>query len=315
MTQLFRELLAFHGSDTAEGKRNLEAFVNRTYEPRMRELLMTEASGSELIHTEFHKTVLEGAELARFARNFLPVVPLPSKTYEWTVQNDQTAIADWTPEGAPANIVEGGYSHVTFSARKVTASPLITDEMIADAAYGVMEMEVRSAGARIENKLNQYSLDQLMDNAGLEHDCAGADLGQKALIDAKTTMELAYQMPNKMLLHPNFQRILLKEVSLTDYHLGAELLSAGAVGKMFGMDAYVTTVPSASSTYTWNYTANSEIGALLFNGTLPAAVIGMRQDATIKDFTDVIRGIQGAVITSRFDVQLLKPNGVIRIEY
>ena len=314
MTQLFRNLVEYHIEETGNAKRKLEAFVNKTYPSKMRELLMTEATGAELIHTEFNATVLEGANYATFARNVCPIVPMGSASYEWPV-TDAAGIASFTPEGAPANLTNRSYNHVSFSAHKVSEIPLITDEMIQDGAYGVIEIETRAVGARIENKLNQYTLDTLLEGASLEHDTAGSDQGQKALIKGRALAELVNFFPNRMILHPTFEENLLLEVSLTNYTTSPELLAKGAVGKLSSMDAFVSNVPSASSTYTWGYSNDGEIGALLFDSMTPAAVIMMREDMSVKPFEDVLKGITGSKVTSRFDAGVLRGNGIVRIEY
>lgn len=279
----------------------------------VRELLLTTAiESTTLIQTEMHATVLEGAEPWKCMRQACVTLPMKANTLTIPVGEVGSYAAE-VAEGAEIPISVQDYSAVTLTAKKYGVRPMITDEMVADALYPVMEMEIRKAGAKMENTLNRLALTELIDNTSAnEHDTTGANLGIKAIATAIKLVKADGFIPDRIVLHPDAEALIMADYIPTGY-VGAEAAQNGKLPNLLGLSPFITNVTDASS-QTWEYNSDGDIGMVVFdsaNGT----VIGERQPITVKRFDDVIRQLQGGAISARWAVDTLQANAGARIKY
>ncbi len=321
MTQLFRTYAKI-GLEEPNGRalqhivdtipRELGTVYDGKIEP-VRELLLTTAiESTTLIQTEMHATVLEGAEPWKCMRQACTVLPMKANTLTIPV-GEVGSYAPEVAEGAEIPIGVQDYSSVTLTAKKYGIRPMITDEMVADALYPVMEMEIRKAGAKMENTLNRLALTELIDNTSAnEHDASGTNLGIKAIATAIKLVKADGFIPDRIVLHPDAEALIMADYIPTGY-VGAEAAQSGKLPNLLGLSPFITNVADASS-QTWEYNSDGDIGMVVFDSG-NSTVIGERQPITIKRFDDVIRQLQGGTVSARWAVGTLQANAGARIEY
>lgn len=287
-----------------------------------RELLLSEAvESTTLIQEEFYSTVLEGAEPNKVIRNALRVIPMGSNQQSFTL-GETGAVLPRVAEGAELTNNQQDYSKVTLTSVKYGEKGIISNELIEDAMYDVMALEVAKSGARAENTLNHVSLTMLLDDAGNEHDCTGSNLGYQALAGARKEMKVDGYRPDVGIIcaDAEYQLSIDSQMSYSSYYgsSGVTPVVAGTIPPVFGvrfftLDPFDTTYDS--STYTWEYNSDGDIGMVLVDSASLAGVIGMRRDITVKDYDDPIRDLKGAALTMRFAVGSPFDNGICRVEY
>jgi len=313
-----RKLLAYEldGSDSIR-KENVD--LMSLMSPQLRKLLQTEGiESTTLIQTEFSKTVLEGSKPAISARNWLPTIRVKSNAFDWPLRPAAT-YAGKVGEGGSSPAGEQDYSKRQFTTYKVSQAAEISEELIEDGLYDVMNMEVQFAAEACENRLNRDAIGQIMDNAGNEVDTTGSAFSVTYLAKAvKENGEDGYGATDLVLSHNAWYDLMSDATVVYQAYAGTDsALKTGKVFPIFGIRAHICSV-TASSTYgaftqTWGGDTDSYIMALVLDRK-KAGGIAMRRDLTTKKFTDVRRDIQGAVVSMRYDVKYLQANATCRIE-
>ena len=321
MTQLLKTYLKI-GLEEPNGRalehavasipRSLGTVHDGKVEP-VRELLLTTAiESTTLIQTEMHATVLEGAEPWKCMRQACRVLPMKANTLTIPV-GEVGSYAPEVAEGAEIPISDQDYTAVTLTAKKYGVRPMVTDEMVADSLYPVIEMEIQKAGAKLENTLNKIALGALIDGtANNEHDASGSNLGIKAIATAVKKVKSDHFLADRIVLHPDAEALIMADYIPTGY-VGAEAAQNGKLPNLLGLAPFVTSVEAASS-QTWEYNSDGDIGMVVFDSG-NSTVIGERQPITIKRYDDVIRQIQGGTVSARWAVGTLQANAGARIKY
>lgn len=321
MTQLFKTYAKI-GIEEPNGRalqrivetipRSLGAVHDGKIEPVRELLLSTAIESTTLLQTEMHATVLEGAEPWKCMRQACTVLPMKANTLTIPV-GEVGSYAPEVAEGAEIPISDQDYTAVTLTAKKYGVRPMITDEMVADALYPVIEMEIRKAGAKLENTLNQIALTNLIDNTSAnEHDASGSNLGIKAIATAIKLVKADGFIPDRIVLHPDAEALIMADYIPSGY-VGAEAAQSGKLPNLLGLSPFITNVADASS-QTWEYNSDGDIGMVVFDSG-NSTVIGERQPITIKRYEDIVRQIQGGTVSARWAVGTLQANAGARIEY
>ena len=319
MTQLLRTYLDI-GLNAPTGRaleravskipRELGTVFDGKVEP-VRELLLTTAiESTNLIQTEMYKTVVEGAEPFKVMRQALNIIPMNAATLDVPV-GEAGSYAREVAEGAEVPISTQDYSKVTFTAKKIAERPVITDEMVADALYPVIELELRKAGAKLENKINQMAIVELVANTA-QHDTGGANQGIKAVAAAQAKVEGAGYIPDRIVMCPGFKAGLMAEFVPTGYS-GADAVMSGKLPNLLGLQAFVSNVVHTTAT-SWAYAGGDNIGAVVFDSQ-NSTMLGIRQDITVKRYDDVVRMLQGTVVSARVAVDTLSTTAGAYIQY
>ncbi|WP_440952038.1 phage major capsid protein [Methanococcoides sp. FTZ1] len=297
----------------------VEAFKQR------RELLKTEAiESTNLVPTEYQATLLEGAEPNKVVRQMLGTIPLTSNDKTIPV-GDTGGVLPKASEAGELKQREQAYSKVSFSTVKYGAADFISSELIEDGLFDIVAAEVKKIGARGENTLNEVTLQTILDGAGKEHDTAGSDQGIKAIVTARRVMKKAGFNPTSLLMSAEFEGGVAAEGTTFGQYFGSlgggsSFVTTGQIPRILGMAPYQYDPLDGtynSSTYTWDYGADGEMGAVLMDLNQQGAFIGMRRDISVKKFDDPVRDIVGATVTMRFDVEVATnlDDGICRVEY
>jgi len=289
-----------------------------------RELLLSEAiESTTLIQAEFYSTVLEGAEPAKVMRNALRVIPMKSNQQTFTL-GETGSVLPLVAEGAELDSSNQDYTTCTLTSYKYGEKGIITNELIEDALYDIVALEVAKSGARAENTLNHVALTMLLDDAGKEHDCTGSNLGFAAVAAARKVMKTVNYSPDICIPCAEAEYALLvdSQISYASYYGSAgptPAVARGVIPPLMGikftpsLDPADTTYDSAS--HTWEYNSDGDMGMVLVDSAALAGVIGLRRDITVNKYDDPIRDLKGAALTMRFATGSPFDNGICRIEY
>ncbi|HPD11255.1 MAG TPA: phage major capsid protein [Methanoregulaceae archaeon] len=283
---------------------------------KARELLQSEElATSGLIQTEVLATVVEGSEPAKCMRNVLPVYQMPTNIM--TVPYGETGTyAQVVAEGAEIPISTQTLGVMTLTAQKYAIRPMITREMVADSQFDVVATEIRKAGYKVENALNQAALSDILEYSGTAADAGAA--GTAAAAYGATAQAVGGLIglgftPTDIVLHPVGYGALMSYISTLNTDSAAKVLSGG-MESLFGCRVHVCGVTDTSSTYTWGYGTNDYIFGLVVDKN-SAGAIGMREDLSVERFEDPIRDLIGMVIKARFDTTYLIANATYRLQY
>ena len=281
---------------------------------RVKELLLTEAiESTTLIQAEVHKTVMEGSEPSVCMRNALQTIPMNSRTLNWTV-GETGSYAPEIPEATDIPILDQDYDSVEFKAKKYGSRPLITNELLEDSPFALAEIEMRKAGRRIENRLNQNGITEMIDTFTTnEVDTAGSNQGVKAIASAVSKVRKAGFNPDSLIMHPSAEAIVLQEFVPTNYFPTEAIIRTGMVPNLLGLKAY-TCGTTKNGTEEWDYDTDGDIGMVVYDSQA-AVAIGMRRDITVEQYADPIKDMTGMSVTSRFDVEVILEAAGCRIEY
>lgn len=290
--------------------RELGTVFDGKVEPVRELLLSTAIESTNLIQTEMYATVVEGAEPFKVMRQALNVLPMNAATLDIPV-GEVGSYAREVAEGAEVPISTQDYSKVTFTAKKIAERPVITDEMVADALYPVIELELRKAGAKLENKINQMAIVELVANTA-KHDTSGSKQGIQAIAAAQAKVEGAGYMPDRIVMCPGFKAGLMAEFVPSGYS-GADAVMTGKLPNLLGLQAFVSNVVHTTAA-SWAYADGDNIGAVVYDSQ-NSTMLGIRQDITVKRYDDVVRMLQGTVVSARVAVDTLSATAGTYIQY
>lgn len=290
---------------------------------RARELLLSEAlETSTLTQTEIYRTIIEGAEPFKCMRNAVPIFKMNSNVMQINL-GETGSYAGFVAEGAEIPINNQDYTARTWTAKKLGERPVITNEMVNDALFNVIELEVRKTGARIENSLNQWMLQALMDNAGNEHDLAAAistNGGVKAAIAARALLVADGFIPDTIITNPAITPYLFLDFVPGYNPVAQQITQSGTLPSVMGCKVFEcgvscssTSAPTAA-TNAWGDKTDGNMGMLVFDSA-NAGGIGMRQDTRVEQYSDPIRDLTGISVTMRAACQYGLANAIARVEY
>jgi HK97 family phage major capsid protein len=197
------------------------------------------------------------------------------------------------------------FSSVTFTPKKYGVALKITREMMEDSQFDILAVNLRTVGKRFaENETNLIltALD-----------------GATTAVTGGASITIANLSAGILGLHNNdyeptdliIGMEVLSDLQNIDTFVEAdkagntELMSRGFVGTIFGMRvAKFSTNAAPSSTYA-KY-------AYIFDRS-QAYGIAIKRDITVENFVTPLNDMQGASVTQRIDVQLLRAAAVAKI--
>jgi len=280
----------------------------------VREFVLTEdMEGAGLVQLEIYNTVVNGAVPAKCMREVFPRASMSTDTLRVPYGNAES-VSPIKKEGAEFAALHQDYNYRTLTAETYGNFVPISDELVEDSKFDLIGIELEKMGRNLENKLNQMCLTDLLDNAGNEHDCAGANLGLSALISAKGLVMADGFYPDAVIMSPTAWSVNFLDYKPA-YNPNAQgSLESGVMPQIVGMRPFVCGVDDASDTYTWEYNSDSDIGALVVDSK-NAGIIGMRKDINVKMHEDPLKMLKTPIVSARWDFAYLQANAIARVEY
>jgi HK97 family phage major capsid protein len=297
-----------------------ESFKKTIGEAAYKTLLQSENTAitdSTLVQEEVYKTICEGAEPAKCMREVVPIIN--TKTYSVRFIKGQTGTyATNIAEGAKIDIDTQEFSKQDITINKIGTRPLITNELIEDSLFDIVELELKKAGNRLENKLNRDVLYQMLQGtykvATSTMSPAGTHISVSDVALAVSKVKKQNYMPDILLVHPTAEAYLLQDSNLAYVSFAGQSssLNQGKVPTIMGLRPYYATCTD-SATPTWDdTTAGSDVTALIFSKN-DFATICMRRDITVEQYDDPIHDLIGISCTMRYGTDVLRETAACSI--
>jgi HK97 family phage major capsid protein len=270
----------------------------------------TAIDDSTLVQEEVYKTVIEGTEPVKCMREVVPIFNTDSYSIRF-VKGETGAYATKVAEGAKIEIDTQYYTKQDITIDKYGVRPLITNELIEDALFDVVELELKKAGAKLENAVNRQCLYQMLQGtykfATSTLSPAGAHIAISDIAQAVGKVKKQDFLPDTLVLHPTAEAYLLQDSNLAyvSYAGGPGALRQGNVGNtIMGLKPYTCTATDSATPIWDDTTAASDVTAMVFSKKDFAALC-MRRDLTIEQYDDPIHDLIGISLTMRFGTDVL----------
>lgn len=309
MSKLTKLLEYTHSSNYDKKKMlNSQAFI-REFGKEKALLLSEEGEGTinKLVETELLNVIQTGAKQQELARNRLPVVEVKDN-YKAKIAygTNPYEYSSYVAEGANISIDNDDYDSTDISVKKSAERPRITSEMVEDCQFGIIELELMRAGAKLENKLNQEALDRMLDDHGgtpSDHDPAGTHISISDITSAYSDLADQGWNPKQMFYHQSAVKWLASEI---EYVSNYEYITNSKTD-LFNAQTSRNTI----SDWTSADGANNYNCIILDPNRY--ATIAMRQDIELGEYKDPVHDLTDAVATMRFGVGVLNNDAAIKI--
>ena len=307
------KLLEFERAGNVEKKKiqNTNAFktlVLDTLNKPNKELLLSDAANAtELLQESVYDTIIAGAEPVRCMRDVIPVIPIGDHQMRVTYASGAAAYASVVAEGATIPINVDKFNTVTITPYKIGVRPIITNEMIEDELWDMVEWHLNWAGRAIENKLNRDVLDAFI--VGSAHTAETGVGAFDTMAECRATVEQYGWLPNKLVICPTMEKDLLKEDHFANasYYGNGTAVQTGRIPNVLGFDIHRLSVINGT-TYTWDsgFDGADEYGALMLDSRAPYMMIGMKRDISVEEYDDPIHDLAGIAATMRFNTGIIQ---------
>jgi HK97 family phage major capsid protein len=305
----------FAGNSERSKMMSKESFKKTIGEAAYKTLLQSENTAiteSTLVQEEVYKTIVEGAEPAKCMREVVPIIN--TKTYSVRFVKGQTGTyATNIAEGAKIDIDTQEFTKQDITINKIGTRPLITNELIEDSLFDIVELELKKAGNRLENKLNRDVLYQILQGTNKistsTMNPAGTHISVSDIALAVSKVKKQNYMPDILLVHPTAEAYLLQDSNLAYVSFAGQSssLNQGKVPTIMGLRPYYCTATDAASPVWDDTTAGSDVTAIVFSKN-DLATICMRRDITVEQYDDPIHDLMGISCTMRYGTDVLREN-------
>jgi len=264
---------------------------------------------STLVQEEVYATVIEGTEPFKCWRELCPITTAESYSTR-IVKGELGTYADEVAEAGAIPIDTQTYTKIDIPIKKYGVRPVITNELIDDSHFDIVEMELRKAGYRLENKLNRVVLNQILNGTYAITtsvlDPAGTHISVSDIALAAKKVKKQNIMADTLVTHPTAEGYLLQDSNLAyvAYAGNASPLTLGTVPKLMGLMPYTCTATDKADP-TWDdTTAASDVTAIVFS-KMDLAMIRMKHDIKIVDYDDPIHDLVGISCLMRYGAEVL----------
>jgi HK97 family phage major capsid protein len=199
------------------------------------------ADGGYLVPQDFYRQlVVERSEMVQM-RNEVTVVPMKGKTLT-IPKHDTGPEVYWTSEGASKNTTTADFSQPTITAYKMAAILYMTDELIDDAAFSLVDIMTR----KFAEKLNEAEEKAIVAGSGTGQPmgiftaatvptiaCSG-NLSFNNLINLIYALPAKYRRNAKFIVHNNNIREMRKLVDGNGRYLWQDSVAVGQPATLYG---------------------------------------------------------------------------------
>jgi len=317
---------AYAGNSERSRISNTESFkktVLDTIPKERRELLMTEGMESDtLLQEEVYSTIVEGSIPVQCVRNVFPIIKTDTYQIRITKESGNLGKAVDVAEGAAIPIDTETFHTTDLVIKKIGTRPIITNELIEDGLWDMVEFELMRAGQKLEHKLNYDVINEATDKSATGYPAisnvdAGTDFTLANLLEAIRDILNYDYIPTDMIMTPFAENKLISSNNLLQAHMAGSdaALRNYDVGKIFGLKLHRLSVDGwTTGTYKWNSGNDTahDVHALVCDPSY--CMIGMRRDITVEQYDDPIHDLVGLSATMRYGVKTVQPEKACIIE-
>jgi len=335
MSEYFKELakFAFAGNSERSKILNTYSFENKVlnkipntpYHKKQKELLKSQAvEETTLLQEAVYDTIVEGGMLYKCFRDVLPVVTKDGYALR-VVYGSGNTYAKEVPEATTIEVETSKLKKVTIDINKYGIRPLITNELIEDALWDIVEWELQNAGQALENRLNRECLSVILKSGSQSTDAGGA-FKAATIASGCTKVRKHGFLPDTVIMHPGAEGKLFQDTNIVyaNYWGSPGPLQTGVSPGIMGCKPYICSVTTgdddawgtaATATPLWNDTDAANTYAALVLDSRKSAMIAFRRDYTVEKYDDPIHDMVGINATMRFGVKVIHDDAFSRVLY
>lgn len=274
------------------------------------------ASTYTLIQEVVYDSVLDGAEPFRCMRDVINIVNVPRGPALRVPYGGSGRYAPKVAEGAQPTRATDDYNDVDINIYKYAEISNITNEMIDDGLFDLIELEMRKLGFALENALNRAVLDEIIDSVtGItQMSPEGSHLALSDIAVGRSKVLAENWNPDKIVLHPTAEGYLLQDSNLVyvAYAGQGRTLETGEIPKLLGLTPY--TCSATDSDTVWDDTTiGSDVTAFIGDFMAPCVMGAMKDDISLKDYEDPLCDLVNIVGKMRFGVEEIQTKAGIQI--
>ena len=239
----------------------------------------TPADGGYTVPQDFYGTLLEALQLTAVMRPKVTVVPMKNNVLTLSMIDNGPEVY-WTAEGAKKTTTTADFTQPTITAYKLASIIYLTDELIEDSAFGLVDVLVK----RFAQKLAQAEDKAIIQGTGTgqptglfvantvaTRNCSG-NLDFDDIIDLVYDLPMQYRQNAVFMVNPANVKELRKTKDTTGQYLWQAPVSAGQPATIQGYQVIENYwVPEAQ---------------ILFGDLKEAYWLGDRQKMTVKISND-----------------------------
>lgn len=278
----------FVGEDTQKtvdemtGAEKSKAFAHALFtgnQVALKTLSETNADGGYTVPQDFYNTLLEEmADVAQF-RSLVTVVPM--KTNVLTIPaGEHGPDVFWTAEGATKSTTTMDFRQPTITAYKMASIIYLTDELIEDSAFDLVNVLVRRFAERIANEEDKVIVNGagttqptgIFVNASVGSRACSGNLDFDDVIDLVYDLQAKYRSNARFVVNPENVRELRKLKDTNGRYLWQDSVQQGQPATMLG--------------YPVVETYHAPVGQIAFGDLKMAYWLGDRQRMTVKITND-----------------------------
>lgn len=281
-----------------------------------RELLLSESvERTGLIQTEIYNAVIAGADQMKCMENAVLNIQMAFDVMN-VPYGSSSVYAGIVAEGAEVPSQYQDYSYKQLTAKKIAQKAPISEEMIADAKFDIINIELNKLGRNIGNYVNRLMIDSMVGNAGNEHDTTGTAGAQgiTALVGAMAAVLDDGFIADTAVLHPEMAAKVLLDYKPAYNETAEATLRTGKIpAPIVGLSTYVCGIAATTAT-NWDYDTDNDYGGLVFD-KMHAAVLGVRQPLTVKYAEDAFKMLVSPIAYMRVDGTFVNANAICKVKF
>lgn len=274
----------------------------------IKELLQTDigTEGSLLIMRKIHDTLIQSVDKILIPRSeaawLIGPAQVPGSSYDFNLADEDTMNVRPIGEGAEIWQDQESYASINILPTKYGVQIRITAEMLEDAKWNLLDMNVTTAGKRIaenENSLVITALDLAANTVS-----GGAAITISNITTAMQNVEDNDYSPTTLIVGNEVMTDLrnIDTFVEADKAGNTEMMDRGFKGRIYGLNV-LRVSSNAGATRTTAY---------VFDRTQAYAIVEKRP-ITVERFKLETHDMEGAVVTQRVAVAALRTNAISNI--
>ena len=269
----------------------------------------TGTEGTLLIPKLIMPTLIEEVDKTLIPREMAAMVFNPTQiqgssfTVDLESENSLNALTN-VAEGAEIPLDSLGFTTVTFTPVKYGVAVRITREMMEDSQFELLQRNIRAIGKQFaENETNLIC--GVLDGAGATT-AGGASVTIANITESMFDIEDNDYNPTDFLVGNEVVQDLrnIDTFVEADKAGNTSMMNTGFIGTIYGLNV---------ARYSTNAGANCVATSAYIFDRSQAYAIAIKRDLTVENFDLPTYDMQGAAITQRIDVKMLRSNAVSKI--
>ncbi|MBW1975926.1 MAG: phage major capsid protein [Deltaproteobacteria bacterium] len=269
--------------------------------------ILFKSAENELIKQNLYNIIKDAAINHPVGRQVVDVVNMKfGSTLDFDLADKNSMDVREIAEGAVYPLDAESYTKKSVTPKKYGIRIAVTNEMVEDANWDLIQRNLREAGRRMGLKEDDLIFTALEDSTngfasatteGTSHaiTSGGTEIAMADLTEAQKVIDQENYVPNTLILNPAQVKELRDLDTLTEADKIGDrrMYERGWVGKIYGMDTIITNTVSASTAVVLD---KYEGGGLV-----------IRRPLTVEKWKEPIRDLTEAVVSSRMAAICFRP--------